>query len=93
MRPLKGGGVKPATNAGGLNARACRAQMEELAEEAGLSFGIAIVEGDDLRGRAEEFAGQKEVFKGLATTVRPSNRPAPAACRLPSASPPSRTAR
>jgi hypothetical protein len=61
---LKAGGVKIVTNAGGLNPRACRARMEELAAEAGLSFKIAIVEGDDLRARAAEFANEHEMFSG-----------------------------
>ncbi|MDQ0464314.1 hypothetical protein QO010_002095 [Caulobacter ginsengisoli] len=63
---LKAGGVKVVTNAGGLNPRACRARMEELAAEAGLSFRIAIVEGDDLRPRAAEFAAEHEMFTGAA---------------------------
>ena len=40
---LKERGVKIVTNAGGLNPRACRARMEAIAAEAGLSFKIAIV--------------------------------------------------
>ncbi len=63
---LKAGGVKIVTNAGGLNPRACRERMEALAAEAGLSFRIAIVEGDDLRPRAAEFSGDHEMFTGAA---------------------------
>ena len=66
MAALKAQGVKLVTNAGGLNPRACRARMEELAAEAGLSFKIAIVEGDDLRARAAEFAGEHEMFSNAA---------------------------
>ncbi len=66
MAALKAGGVKLVTNAGGLNPRACRARMEELAAEVGLSFRIAIVEGDDLRPRAEELSGSAEMFTGTA---------------------------
>jgi len=64
MQALKAGGVKLVTNAGGLNPAACRARMEELAAEAGLSFKIAIVDGDDLRPRAAEIAGGPEMFTG-----------------------------
>ncbi|MBV9997258.1 MAG: DUF1446 domain-containing protein [Caulobacteraceae bacterium] len=64
LRALKAGGVKLVTNAGGLNPAGCRARMEALAAEAGLSFKIAIVEGDDLRGRAAEFAEAREMFSG-----------------------------
>src|SRR5581483_4269523 len=70
LRALKEGGVKVVTNAGGLNPRACRERMETLAAEAGLSFKIAIIEGDDLRPRGAEFAGVREMFSGA---------PAPAA--------------
>jgi hypothetical protein len=64
MRAIKAGGVKVVTNAGGLNPAGCRARMQELAAEAGLSFKIAIVDGDDLRPRAAEFVGSKEMFSG-----------------------------
>lgn len=62
LAALKAGGVKIVTNAGGLNPRACRARMETLAAEQGLSFKIAVIEGDDLRPRAAQFAGHRELF-------------------------------
>ncbi|HQP18822.1 MAG TPA: DUF1446 domain-containing protein [Phenylobacterium sp.] len=58
LQELKAQGVKIITNAGGLNPRACRARMEELAAAAGLSFKIAIVEGDDLMGELEALKAQ-----------------------------------
>ena len=64
LQALKAGGVKLVTNAGGLNPAACRARMEALAAEAGLTFNIAIVDGDDLRPRAAEVAGSPEMFTG-----------------------------
>lgn len=68
LRALKAQGVKLVTNAGGLNPRACRARMEELAEAAGLRFKIAIVEGDDLMARRDELAasGLQEMFTGAS---------------------------
>jgi hypothetical protein len=51
FQELKAQGVRIVTNAGGLNPHACRARMEELAAAAGLSFKIAVVEGDDLMDR------------------------------------------
>jgi hypothetical protein len=62
LRALKAGGVKLVTNAGGLNPAACRARMEAIAAEAGLSFKIAIIEGDDLRPRVAEFAQARDMF-------------------------------
>lgn len=73
LRELKAQGVRIVTNAGGLNPRACRARMEALAAEAGLSFNIAIVEGDDLIGRLGEMAGMGEMY---------SDRPFPDPARI-----------
>ncbi len=66
LRELKAQGVKIVTNAGGLNPRACRERMEKIAAEAGLSFRIAVVEGDDLAGRLDELKGRglAEMFTG-----------------------------
>ena len=64
LREFKAQGVRIVTNAGGVNPQACRARMEELAAEAGLSFRIAIVTGDDLIGRVPDVAagGVVEMF-------------------------------
>jgi len=68
LQDLKAQGVKIVTNAGGLNPHACRARMEELAAAAGLSFKIAVVEGDDLMDRLGELArrGLTEMFSDAA---------------------------
>jgi hypothetical protein len=64
LQELKAQGVKIVTNAGGLNPHACRARMEELAAAAGLSFRIAVVEGDDLMDRLDALSsrGLTEMF-------------------------------
>lgn len=51
-------GVKLVTNAGGMNPHACRERMAEIADAAGVSLRIAVVDGDDLRGRLDELAGR-----------------------------------
>jgi hypothetical protein len=68
LQELKAQGVKIVTNAGGLNPRACRARMEELAAAAGLSFRIAVVEGDDLMDRLGDLSqrGLTEMFTDAA---------------------------
>ncbi|RYF94878.1 MAG: DUF1446 domain-containing protein [Caulobacteraceae bacterium] len=66
LREFKAQGVKVITNAGGLNPQACRARMEELAAAAGLSFKIAIVEGDDLMDSVEALSGMTELYTGAA---------------------------
>ena len=64
LSELKAQGIKVVTNAGGLNPKACRARMQALAAEAGLSFKIAIVEGDDLRADLGRIDGAKEMTSG-----------------------------
>jgi len=66
LREFKAQGVKVITNAGGLNPHACRARMEELAAAAGLSFRIAVVEGDDLMDRLDGLSGEDEIYTGAA---------------------------
>ncbi|MES2344305.1 MAG: acyclic terpene utilization AtuA family protein [Pseudomonadota bacterium] len=68
LQELKAQGVKIVTNAGGLNPQACRARMEELAAAAGLSFKIAVVEGDDLMDRLGDLSarGLTEMFTDAA---------------------------
>jgi len=68
LQDLKAQGVKIVTNAGGLNPHACRARMEELASAAGLSFKIAVVEGDDLMDRLDDLSrrGLTEMFTAAA---------------------------
>lgn len=64
LQELKAQGVKIVTNAGGLNPHACKARMDELAAAAGLSFRIAVVEGDDLMARLSDLKarGLTEMF-------------------------------
>jgi hypothetical protein len=64
LAEFKAQGVKVITNAGGLNPHACRARMEELAAAAGLSFRIAVVEGDDLMDRVGDLEGMTELYTG-----------------------------
>lgn len=67
LREFKEQGVRVVTNAGGVNPEACRARMEEIAAEAGISFRIAIITGDDLIDRVPDFAanGILEMFSDL----------------------------
>jgi hypothetical protein len=68
IREFKDQGVRLVTNAGGVNPEACRARMEKIAADAGLSFKIAIVTGDDLIDRVADFAaaGSDEMFSGAS---------------------------
>lgn len=64
LAEFKAQGVKVITNAGGLNPHACRARMEELAAAAGLSFRIAVIEGDDLMESIDALSGMTELYTG-----------------------------
>ena len=66
LREFKAQGVRVITNAGGVNPESCRARMEEIAAQAGVSFKIAIVSGDDLIDRVPDLAaaGTTEMFSG-----------------------------
>lgn len=68
LAAFKRQGVRIVTNAGGMNPHECRARMQAIAAEAGLDFKIAVVDGDDLRGRLEAFRaeGVSELYTGAA---------------------------
>lgn len=66
LRAIKETGTRIVTNAGGVNSQACAARLAKIAADAGLSFRIAIVEGDDVLGRLDELSDQTEMFTGTA---------------------------
>lgn len=61
-------GVKVIANAGGLNPRGCGESMRRVIKELGLTLKVAVVLGDDVVARKQEFAarGEKEMFTGKA---------------------------
>ncbi|WP_372574649.1 acyclic terpene utilization AtuA family protein [Ruegeria jejuensis] len=63
-------GVKLLSNAGGMNPAACANAVRAAIDAAGLSLRVAVVEGDDLMSRAEEYAGVSEMFSGAAMPQR-----------------------
>ena len=66
-------GIKVVTNAGGVNAPACKAALEALIQDAGLSLTVAAVSGDDLLARADELraAGVSELDSGAPLPAAP----------------------
>jgi Acyclic terpene utilisation family protein AtuA len=61
-------GVRVIANAGGVNPLACAGAARQLISEQGLDLKVAVVLGDDLLDRADEFAasGATEMFNGEA---------------------------
>lgn len=66
-------GIKVVTNAGGVNAPACKAALEALIADAGLSLKVAAVSGDDLLARADELraSGIREIDSGAPLPAAP----------------------
>lgn len=64
VRALKDKGVRIVTNAGGVNPHGCAARMRDIAAKAGVEMKIAVVDGDDLTGRLDAIADDREMFTG-----------------------------
>ena len=63
---LVAGNVKVITNAGGLNPKACRAKVFEIARELGIAgLRIGVVEGDDLLSRLPELVAAGHPMKNM----------------------------
>jgi hypothetical protein len=69
---LKSRGIKVVSNGGGVNPRACGAALVKQLQALGLDLKVAIVEGDDLSARADEFraADVREMFSGAAMPLQ-----------------------
>ena len=62
-------GIRIISNAGGVNPLACRAALEELADELGIGEGVrvAVVLGDDIFDRIDELAAAGEPLDNMGT--------------------------
>lgn len=63
-KDIKAKNIKVVSNAGGVNPRACREALEKVFEAAGIEMKIALVEGDDLNPRRNDFADVTEMDSG-----------------------------
>ena len=65
---LKSRGIKVVSNGGGVNPRACGQALTQQLQALGVDLKVAVVEGDDMSARADEFrvAGVSEMFSGAA---------------------------
>ncbi|WP_421717919.1 acyclic terpene utilization AtuA family protein [Algiphilus sp.] len=59
-------GIKVVANAGGVNPLACKKALEEVLEQAGVSLKVAVVLGDDLMPRLDDFSDAVEMESGVA---------------------------
>jgi hypothetical protein len=66
LKTIKERKIRVVSNAGGVNPRACKQAIEAIAEKAGVSLRIAVVEGDDLMPKLDELraAGTREAVSG-----------------------------
>jgi len=60
--------IRVVTNAGGVNPEACRDALLAAFREVGVELKVAVVRGDDLSARADEYraGGTTEMFSGAA---------------------------
>ncbi|MED5390111.1 MAG: acyclic terpene utilization AtuA family protein [Pseudomonadota bacterium] len=63
-KDIKTKNIKVISNAGGVNPRACREALEKVFEAAGIEMKSALVEGDDLNSRRNDFANVTEMDTG-----------------------------
>ncbi len=63
-------GVKVLSNAGGVNPSACAAALHQKIADLDLSLKVAVVEGDDILNRADNFADMIEMYSGAAFPPR-----------------------
>ncbi len=63
-KDIKAKNIKVVSNAGGVNPRACRDALEKAFAAAGVEMKIALVEGDDLNSRRNDFAAVTELDSG-----------------------------
>jgi len=66
IKDIANQGVKLISNAGGTNPAACGDAVRAVIAEAGLDLKVAVITGDDLTDRADEFAQTREMFTGEA---------------------------
>lgn len=63
---LKSRGIKVVSNGGGVNPRACGEALGKQLQALGIDLKVAVIEGDDLSTRADEFrmSDVREMFSG-----------------------------
>jgi len=67
LKAIREGNVRVVSNAGGMNPTACKQSIEALAEKAGVSLRVAVVEGDDLMPLIPQLrAGIREAVSGAS---------------------------
>ena len=66
LKAIREGNVRVVSNAGGMNPAACKRSIEALAEKAGVSLRVAMVEGDDVMPLLPQLraAGIREAASG-----------------------------
>ena len=66
-------GIRIIANAGGVNPLSCGDRIEELAKKLGLNIKVAVVTGDELLNKSEQFREAKtlEMFSGDSFPAKP----------------------
>ena len=58
------------SNAGGVNPDACKAALQKAADEAGIELDVAVVHGDNLMTKKEQFNGAKSMHSGQPISMK-----------------------
>lgn len=74
-RDIKARGIRVVTNAGGINPQSCRDALVAVFKELDVDLKVAIVLGDDLSARAQDYRDRKvkEMFSGQDMPARLSS--------------------
>ena len=72
LAEVKRQGIKVVSNAGGINPLGCGEALKKLISDAGLDLKVAVVVGDNLSDRQQEFReqGLPEMFSGAAMPAK-----------------------
>lgn len=71
LADIKAKGIKVISNAGGVNPQACRDALQQAADTAGVELKIAVVNGDNILSKKNDYQAQGIVEMNTGATMPP----------------------